>query len=108
MSDVPAPADRRSAPSAAGSRPPMAPSPWISFETAGHRVIVRTIAGGAPYVAKQIDHERLPGLLGTIAGNDSVAIICTDADVAERTVAELSRWLAPLRHNGSRPGSDGP
>jgi transcriptional regulator of arginine metabolism len=38
-------------------------------------VVVRTVPGGAPAVAAAIDGTRPPGVLGTIAGDDTIFIV---------------------------------
>jgi len=38
-------------------------------------VVVRTVPGGAPAVAAAIDRTRPPGVLGTIAGDDTIFIV---------------------------------
>ncbi|MDO4900470.1 hypothetical protein [Actinomyces sp.] len=62
---------------------------WISAEAAKNRIILRTVAGGAKYAATLIDHMALPEVLGTIAGNDSVAIICADEKDTSKVLTQL-------------------
>ncbi len=38
-------------------------------------VVVRTVPGGAPAVAAAIDSTRPPGVLGTLAGDDTIFIV---------------------------------
>lgn len=38
-------------------------------------VVVRTLPGGAPAVAAAIDSSRPPGVLGTLAGDDTIFIV---------------------------------
>jgi transcriptional regulator of arginine metabolism len=42
--------------------------------TNGSLVVIRTLPGSAPAVARAIDLARLPGVLGTIAGDDTVFV----------------------------------
>jgi transcriptional regulator of arginine metabolism len=42
--------------------------------TNGSLVVIRTVPGSAPAVARAIDLARLPGVLGTIAGDDTVFV----------------------------------
>ena len=72
-----------------------APSLWLSFERVRHRIIVRTVAGGATYVAHKIDTAGSPDILGTVAGNDSVIVICADSEAAIELTARLSDILSP-------------
>jgi len=56
-----------------------APSLWLSFERVRHRIIVRTVAGGAAYVARKIDTAKPHDALGTIAGDDTIFVTPTRA-----------------------------
>jgi transcriptional regulator of arginine metabolism len=53
-----------------------------------NQVIVRTVMGGAQPVAAALDRENWPEVAGTIAGDDTVLVICYDqrraADVEDR------------------------
>lgn len=44
-----------------------------------NQVIIRTVMGGAQPVAASLDHEGWPEVVGTIAGDDTVLVICQDA-----------------------------
>ena len=72
-----------------------APSLWLSFERVRHRIIVRTVAGGATYVAHKIDAAKPPNTLGTIAGNDSVVVVCASPKAAADLAAHLVSILSP-------------
>lgn len=73
-----------------------APSLWLSFERVRHRIIVRTVAGGATYVAHKIDAAKTPDVLGTIAGNDSVVVVCASPEAAADLTARLTGILSPI------------
>lgn len=47
----------------------------VSAEASGNLVVLRTPPGAAQYLASAIDHSVLPGVLGTIAGDDTVLVI---------------------------------
>jgi transcriptional regulator of arginine metabolism len=53
-----------------------------------NQVVVGTVLGGAQPVAAALDRAQWPEVLGTIAGDDTVLVICTDqrraADVETR------------------------
>ena len=86
---------RRQLQSATFKPGPTAPSLWLSFERIHHRIIVRTVAGGATYVAHKIDTAGSPDILGTVAGNDSVIVICADSEAAIELTERLSDILSP-------------
>lgn len=51
---------------------------------AGHLVVVRTYGGGAAGVAGAIDEAGLPGVLGSVAGDDTIMIATqTSGEAAE-------------------------
>ena len=58
----------------------------------GSLVVIRTLPGSAPAVARAIDLARLPGVLGTIAGDDTVFV----APSRGRGAGALSGRLAGL------------
>jgi transcriptional regulator of arginine metabolism len=60
--------------------------------TNGSLVVIRTAPGSAPAVARAIDLARLPGVLGTIAGDDTVFV----APSRGRGAGALSGRLAGL------------
>jgi len=60
--------------------------------TNGSLVVIRTLPGSAPAVARAIDLARLPGVLGTIAGDDTVFV----APSRGRGAGALSGRLAVL------------
>ncbi len=60
--------------------------------TNGSLVVIRTLPGSAPAVARAIDLARLPDVLGTIAGDDTVFV----APSRGRGAGALSGRLAGL------------
>lgn len=63
------------------STPPLEsllPTLYASGEGAGNLLVVKTMTGGAQAVALAIDWEEWPEVLGTIAGDDTILIICHD------------------------------
>ncbi len=61
-----------------------------SIRHAGTQILVKTPPGAAQYFASYLDLAGLPGVLGTIAGDDTVLVIATDIDAASRTVGRIS------------------
>ena len=58
-----------------------------------NQVIVRTVMGGAQPVAAALDREAWPEVVGTIAGDDTVLVICQDQRRAGEAEARLRRIL---------------
>jgi transcriptional regulator of arginine metabolism len=52
-------------------------------------VVLRTPPGAASFLASAIDHADLPGLLGTIAGDDTIMAITTGDEASGRLAAQL-------------------
>lgn len=50
----------------------------VTAEASANLVVLRTPPGAAQYLASAIDHATLGDVLGTIAGDDSVLLICRD------------------------------
>ena len=54
-------------------------------------VVLRTPPGSAHVVASAIDRSSMPDTLGTVAGDDTVLVVCTEAvggsEVASRIAA---------------------
>lgn len=50
----------------------------VSAEPTGNLVVLRTPPGAAQYLASAFDRAELPGVLGTIAGDDTVLVIGLD------------------------------
>jgi len=64
----------------------------VSAEASGGLVVLRTPAGAAQFLASAIDHSVIPGVMGTIAGDDTVLVIARDA--ADGGAALAARFLS--------------
>lgn len=51
----------------------------LSAEASANLVVLRTPPGAAQFLASAVDHVGHPGILGTIAGDDTVLVIARDA-----------------------------
>jgi transcriptional regulator of arginine metabolism len=54
------------------------PALFVSAEGTRNLLVVRTLTGGAQAVALAVDWEEWPEVLGTIAGDDTILIICRE------------------------------
>ena len=68
----------------------------VSAARGGTTVVLRTPSGHANSLAVEIDRAGLPGVLGTIAGDDTIFIAARDLDAA----AALARSLERLARSG--------
>lgn len=58
-----------------------------------NQVIVVTVMGGAQPVAAALDYEEWPDVVGTIAGDDTVLVICADPRRAAAVESKLRSIL---------------
>ena len=52
----------------------------VTAEASANLVVLRTPPGAAQYFASAIDTSVLPAVLGTIAGDDTIMVVCRAAD----------------------------
>ena len=52
-------------------------------------MVLRTPPGAASFLASALDHAALPGVLGTIAGDDTIMVITTGAQASRSTASAL-------------------
>jgi transcriptional regulator of arginine metabolism len=73
----------------------------------GNLVVVRTPPGHANLLASSLDRAGLPGLAGTVAGDDTVLLVCTERTPGKAMARQLSALAAHAgvgpHHNGERP-----
>lgn len=65
------------------------PQFFVRADGVNELAVIRTIPGGAQPIAAALDAEGWPDLLGTLAGDDTILIICRTAAARERTVRRL-------------------
>jgi transcriptional regulator of arginine metabolism len=65
----------------------------MRVKQAMNQVVLGTQKGGAQPVAAALDREEWPEVAGTIAGDDTVLVICTDARQAGEVAARLRTIL---------------
>jgi len=62
---------------------------WLSIQFSGNMGVVRTLAGHAASVAIALDNLDLPGLLGTVAGDDTIIIVLEEKARGEELTRDL-------------------
>lgn len=75
-----------------GSRAPLAailPQLFLRLESTGALIVLKTVVGAAQTVASAIDAESSPDILGTIAGDDTILMICRTEAARERVARRL-------------------
>jgi transcriptional regulator of arginine metabolism len=65
----------------------------LRVRQAMNQVVLVTVMGGAQPVAAALDHEGWPEVVGTIAGDDTVLVICPDTRRAVEVEARLRTIL---------------
>ncbi len=67
----------------------------VTAEWAGSQVVLRTPAGAAQLLAGAVDDAMMPGVLGCIAGDDTVLVITRSAQVAADVAGHLLALADP-------------
>ncbi len=69
----------------------------VSAEACGHMVVVRTPPGGAHFLGSALDRAELPAVAGTVAGDDTILVVCRDSPgSAEHEAAKVASLLLRL------------
>lgn len=61
----------------------------VSAEASANLVVLRTPPGAASFLASAIDHSSVPGVVGTIAGDDTIMVISRGAAASREIVTRL-------------------
>jgi transcriptional regulator of arginine metabolism len=64
----------------------------IDVKRSENLVLVKASTGTAPGVAAALDAADVEGILGSVAGDDTILVICTGQDEAERLVDTLDKF----------------
>jgi transcriptional regulator of arginine metabolism len=75
------------------------PQFFASSDGVGELLVLKTLAGGAQPTAEAIDARSIPDVLGTIAGENTVLVICRTAAARDRIDRQLTR-MAHVASNG--------
>jgi transcriptional regulator of arginine metabolism len=70
----------------------LVPQLVTSLDGVSELLVVRTPPGGAQTVARALDGQHAPDILGTIAGDDTILVVCRSVAARER----LARRVAAL------------
>ena len=62
----------------------------VSAEASGNLVVLRTPPGSAHVVASAIDRAGLPNVLGTVAGDDTLILVCSEGVGGASVAGELA------------------
>lgn len=70
-----------------------------SAQSVLNQVVVRTPPGAAQLLASAIDRAVFDGVLGCIAGDDTVLVVTASEDVAKRFVTEIMKLARGPRND---------
>ena len=65
------------------------PQLFARLDVVGELIVVRTVVAGAQPIAEAIDSEGNPDVLGTIAGENTILLICRSESARERVAKRL-------------------
>ena len=65
------------------------PALYDRIDGVGELIVLHTVTGGAQPVAAAFDAEEWPDVLGTVAGDDTILIICRTAAARERLIRRI-------------------
>jgi transcriptional regulator of arginine metabolism len=66
------------------------PQLFLSLDGVGPMLVLRTTIGGAQPIASALDSEANNDILGTIAGDDTILMICRSEQARERVARRLT------------------
>jgi transcriptional regulator of arginine metabolism len=65
----------------------------LDARPAGNLLVIKTIVGSAQPVAAALDEEEWPETVGTIAGDDTILIVCPDSGGAKKLARRIEEML---------------
>lgn len=65
----------------------------LDVRPAQNLLVVKTIIGSAQPVAAALDEQEWDEVVGTIAGDDTILIVCPDKDAAKTVAARIEEML---------------
>ncbi|MFR1307240.1 arginine repressor [Hominenteromicrobium sp.] len=65
----------------------------MSVEAAGNMIVVKCMTGMAQAVCASMDTLHFPDFIGTLAGEDTILIICKTDEIAEEKQNELRKLI---------------
>ena len=68
-------------------------SGYISMDMAQNMVVIKTVSGMAMAVAAAIDSMSIPGIIGCIAGDDTIMCAVKTEEEAPRVMEDLNRLM---------------
>jgi len=78
----------------------------IRADASGNLAVLRTPPGAAQFLASALDRGGIEGLVGSIAGDDTVLLVARAADGGAELAARLTQWAGgdPAEHSAGQSG----
>ena len=77
---------------------------WVvEADFSANLIVLRTPPGSAHVVGSALDRSGFPGVIGTVAGDDTVLVVASETSGGAAVADAWRRWPA-----SSRAGADGP
>jgi transcriptional regulator of arginine metabolism len=67
------------------------PQLFARIDGVGELIVLHTVPGGAQPIAAAFDAARWPDILGTIAGDDTILIVCRSAQAREQMIRKIRK-----------------
>ena len=68
----------------------------MQVEAAGNMIVVKCMNGMAQAVCASMDTLRFPDFIGTLAGEDTILIVCKTPEIAEEKQNELRKLIGGI------------
>jgi transcriptional regulator of arginine metabolism len=65
----------------------------LSIRAAKNLVVIRTLAGNGANAGAVVDQLNYPEIVGSVAGDDTLLIVCEDDQAAQNVVAKINEFL---------------
>jgi transcriptional regulator of arginine metabolism len=65
------------------------PQLFLKIDGVAESIVLRTLPGGAQAIAEALDVEEWPDVVGTIAGDNTILILCRSSQARERVTRRL-------------------
>ena len=63
------------------------------MRSAQNLLVLKTIVGSAQPVAAALDEQEWEEMVGTIAGDDTILIVCPDKEIAKKVAMRIEEML---------------
>ncbi len=65
----------------------------FSVETAQNMIVIKTVNGMAQAVCAAMDSQQIQGFIGTLAGEDTIFVVCKTSDLAFEKAEKLRKLI---------------